>query len=167
VALFLPPRCQRQHREKDHANPRQDAEVVRRRPGHICGGLASLTDLASPVASPQRLAAVSAKVAGAVLEAGGKAEKLLSGKGKTGQPGYSRTFRASSLYRSDLAAIYPCVHSASPVSAEAGCSIVRGFSRPALQGNLITNWQDGDILIGACVKVGADLLKNRRSYSFG
>jgi hypothetical protein len=61
----------------------------------MCAGLATLADLASPVpeGSPRlSLALVSAKVAGSVLEAGGKADELLAGEREAAQLSHPANF---------------------------------------------------------------------------
>ena len=98
----------------------------------MCAGLATLADLASPV--PGRLALLSlthvpAKVAGAVLEACGKADELLAGERDAGQLGHPANFPGK------LSVVLPGGQQPirvfprhSPVVAEDGCSMIRRSS---------------------------------------
>jgi len=71
------PRRQRQYREKDHANPCQDTEGRSEEAGTHVRRLSDLGGFGKPGSrrlAPTSLALVPAKVAGAILKTGGKAD---------------------------------------------------------------------------------------------
>jgi hypothetical protein len=109
---FFPWR-QGQHREKDHASPCQETEGCSdeaRAHGRRLSELDGFGKSGPGGLAPLSLTHVPAQVAGAVLEAGGKADELLAGKREARHLGQPFGFRwPAPCSAPDRAATDPCL----------------------------------------------------------